>query len=47
MKKKISTAFILAAALLALSAAGIAATRLNLFSGMARHAEPIVPLEGA
>ena len=37
VKKKISTGFILAAVLLALSAAGFAATRLNLF------AEPVQP----
>lgn len=47
VKKKISTGFILAAVLLALSAAGFAATRLNLFSRMGRYANPIKPLEGA
>ena len=47
VKKKISTGFILAAVLLALSAAGFAAARLNLFSGMTRYADPIVPLDGA
>lgn len=47
VKKKISTGFILAAVLLALSAVGIAATRLNLFSDMTRYANPIVPLDGA
>ena len=47
VKKKISTGFILAAALLALSAVGIAATRLNLFSDMTRYANHIVPLDGA
>ena len=39
VKKKISTGFILAAALLVLSAVGFAATRLNLFSDMTRYAE--------
>ena len=47
VKKKISTGFILAAALLALSAVGFAATRLNLFSSMTRYANSIVPLDGA
>lgn len=47
VKKKISTGFILAAVLLALSAVGIAATRLNLFSDMTRYANAIVPLDGA
>ncbi|MBR1821994.1 MAG: hypothetical protein IJ769_10275 [Clostridia bacterium] len=47
MKKKISVGFILAAALLALSAAAIAATKLNLFSGMTNSVRPIVPLESA
>ena len=47
VKKKISTGFILVAVLLALSAAGFAAARLNLFSGMTRYADPIVPLDGA
>ena len=47
VKKKISTGFILAAALLVLSAVGFAATRLNLFSHMGRYANPIKPLEGA
>ncbi len=47
VKKKISTGFILAAVLLALSAAGFAAARLNLFSDMARYANSIVPLDGA
>lgn len=47
VKKKISTGFILAAVLLTLSAVGIAATRLNLFSDMTRYANPIVPLDGA
>ena len=47
VKKKIGTGLILAAVLLALSVAGFAATRLNLFSDMTRYANPIVPLEGA
>lgn len=47
VKKKMSTGLILAAALLALSAAGIAAGKLNLFSGMTRYENSIVPLDGA
>lgn len=47
VKKKVSTGFILAATLLALSVAGFAATRLNLFNSLTRYADPIVPLDGA
>lgn len=46
MKRKF-TGLLIAAVLLALSAAGIAAAKLNLFSDMTDSANPIVPLEGA
>lgn len=46
MKRKF-TGLLIAAVLLALSAAGIAAAKLNLFSDMTHSANPIVPLEGA
>ena len=47
VKRKISVGFILAAALVLASVTALAASRLNLFSSMAKYANLIVPLDGA
>lgn len=47
MKKKISVGILVAAVLLALSAAAVAVDQWGLFRSLTRSAMPIVPLEGA